>query len=97
MDEVKLKERTNGKSAFYVVEGEEELGEMDFSVDGNLLTVHHTEVKDEAEGKGFAKKLLNALADYARANQMKIIPRCTYVQAQFKRHPAEYEDVWERK
>ena len=97
MDEIKLRKDENGDGAFYILEGEEQLGEMVFSVTGPVLTVHHTEVSDEAEGKGFAKKLLSAVSEYARTNQLKIIPRCSYVRAQFKRHPEEYEDVWEKK
>jgi predicted GNAT family acetyltransferase len=42
------------------------------------------------------KVLLNQLASYAKANGLKIIPLCPYVNLQFRRHPAEYEDVWSK-
>ncbi|SDJ14096.1 GNAT family N-acetyltransferase [Chryseobacterium jejuense] len=69
-------------------------GKMDISVIGKKLTVYHTEVDPEFEGKGFAKILLERLVSYARENDLKILPLCPFVHAQFKRHPEEYNDVW---
>lgn len=69
-------------------------GKMDISVIGKKLTVYHTEVAPEYEGKGFAKILLERLVSYARENDLKIVPLCPYVHLQFKRHPDEYSDVW---
>ncbi|RXM51757.1 MULTISPECIES: GNAT family N-acetyltransferase [unclassified Chryseobacterium] len=71
-------------------------GKMDISVIGKKLTVYHTEVDPEFEGKGFAKILLERLVSYARENDLKILPLCPFVHAQFKRHPEEYNDVWLR-
>jgi predicted GNAT family acetyltransferase len=69
-------------------------GKMDISVVRNKLTVYHTEVDDEYSGRGFAKLLMERLVSYARENDLKIVPLCPYVHAQFKRHPEEYNDVW---
>lgn len=73
---------------------DKKVGKMDISVQKDRLRVYHTEVDAEQEGKGFAKLLLNALVSYARENNLRIIPLCPYVFAQFKRHPEEYADVW---
>ncbi len=69
-------------------------GKMDISVADGKLKVYHTEVDAAYEGKGFAKLLLQQLVGYARENDLGIIPLCPYVLAQFKRHPADYADVW---
>ncbi len=69
-------------------------GKMDISVIGHKLTVYHTEVNEEYAGKGFAKLLLDKLVSYARENDLKIVPLCPYVHAQFKHNPEEYNDVW---
>ncbi|WP_028121587.1 GNAT family N-acetyltransferase [Epilithonimonas tenax] len=69
-------------------------GKMDISVVENKLTVYHTEVDEEYAGKGFAKLLLDQLLSYAVEKDLKIVPLCPYVHAQFKRHPEEYKDVW---
>lgn len=72
-------------------------GKMDISVSDGKLRVYHTEVDAEYEGKGFAKLLLNQLVSYAKENNLRIIPLCPYVLAQFKHHPEEYAEVWPQK
>lgn len=58
------------------------------------MIVYHTEVSSKAEGQGLAKLMLNAMVAYARANSLKVKPLCPYVHAQFKRYPADFEDIW---
>ena len=93
MNNVSLTLNEQKKGAFIIKEGEKQLGEMVVSISGNNLTVYHTEVVPEAEGKGLAKKMLQEMVDYARKNSLKVIPLCPYVHAQFKRHPDEYADL----
>ena len=94
MGDVKLILNDKGHGGFYISDGSEQLGEMEISIVGNRLTAFHTEVSPKAEGKGFAKMLLNAMVDHARKNDLKVIPLCPYVHLQFKRHPEEFADVW---
>lgn len=95
MADVKLTLDEQHKGAFYIEEDSERLGEMVVGINGNNLTAYHTEVSPKAEGKGYAKELLKAMVDYARKNDLKVIPLCPFVHAQFKRHPDEYADLWE--
>src|SRR5687768_8501404 len=95
MDEVKLNLNEKGHGAFYVMDGAVQMAEMVVSISGDKLTVYHTEVSTNSEGKGLAKKLLAAMVEYARSNGLKVIPLCHYVRAQFKRHPEEYSDIWD--
>lgn len=92
--EIVLKEDNTGEIQLY--SGEVKAGKMDIAIKENMLTVYHTEVDEIFSGKGFAKLLLEKLVGYARGNNLKIIPLCPYVLAQFKRHPAEYQDVWQQ-
>ncbi len=94
MEEAILKLNEQNQGAFVIMEGEEQLGEMVLSISGPELTVYHTEVSPKAEGRGLAKVLLNAMVAYARAHQLKVVPLCPFVHAQFKRHPQEFEDIW---
>lgn len=96
MIHIQQKVNENGEGGFYIANEAEQLGEMAISVKDKILTVYHTEVLEKAEGTGLAKQLLNAMAEFVRKNNMKVIPLCTYVNAQFRRHPAEYSDIWLR-
>lgn len=84
----------NVKDEIQLFSDDKKAGKMDISVIKNKLTVYHTEVDEEYAGKGFAKLLLNKLVSYARENDLKIVPLCPYVHAQFKRNPEEYNDIW---
>lgn len=96
MEEVKLHIKENGKGSFSLAGQGKEIGKMVVGISGNYLTAYHTEVAPEAEGKGVGKKLLEAMVGYAREHQLKVIPLCVFVQAQFKRHPEKYADIWEK-
>ncbi|WPR77299.1 GNAT family N-acetyltransferase [Algoriphagus sp. NG3] len=75
----------------------ERVGKMDISMADGKLRVYHTEVNKAYEGKGFAKLLLQQLVSYARENNLRIIPLCPYVLAQFKRYPNDYANFWLKK
>ena len=96
MHKLKLDLRDNGKGAFYIMDGDEQIGEMEVSISAKYLTVHHTKVDPKYEGKGFAKELLEAMVTHARENNLQVIPLCPYVHAQFKRHEKEYQDIWKK-
>jgi predicted GNAT family acetyltransferase len=97
MIEVELKLDEIGRGAFYAKEGNERLGEMQIAISGNDLTVFHTEVLEKAEGKGVASKMLETMVAYALTHHLMVIPLCPYVNAQFKRHPEKFQDVWKKK
>lgn len=78
------------------MKGEDQMGEMMVSISGQNLTVYHTKVSTKAKGKGYAKKLPDAMVEHAPSNHLKVIPICPYVHAQFKRHQQDYADVWNK-
>ncbi|MEO6869599.1 MAG: GNAT family N-acetyltransferase [Ginsengibacter sp.] len=94
MENVKLHLDETGSGQFYIDKNNERAGKMVFGISGNDLTVYHTEVLPKYEGKGLAKKLFSAMVKYAREKKLKVIPLCTYVLAQFEKHPEEYKDLW---
>lgn len=59
---------------------------------GDALDLTHTKVPPELEGRGYASALARAAFDYARAEHLKIIPTCPFVQGYLRRH-AEYSDL----
>ncbi len=59
--------------------------------DGKYL-IPHVEAEPALRGAGTAGRLMRAIVEYARAESLVIVPRCSYAQAWFERHP-EAEDV----
>ena len=96
MDNITLKDRKDGHKAFTIEQDGEQLGEMVVDITSDKLTVHHTEVNPDQEGKGLAGQMLTAMTDYARKFGLKVVPLCQYVHGQFKRHPEQYQDIWEK-
>ena len=96
MSEILLKLDSRGRGTFYMEENGVKIGEMVVGISGTALTVYHTEVSPEMEGNGFAKQLLDKMVSYAREKKLQVIPLCEYVNAQFKRHPNDFADVWKK-
>ena len=87
----------NGRGEIQLLSDDEKVGKMDVAIKDGKLTVYHTEVNPEHEGKGFASELVEKLASHAKENDLKIVPLCPYVHAKFKRNPEKYGDVWFKK
>jgi uncharacterized protein len=47
----------------------------------------HTEVPISQRGKGVGEQIVKFALEYARQNQLRVIPSCKFVQAYLKRHP----------
>jgi uncharacterized protein len=56
------------------------------------IAADHTFAPDSMRGTGIAKALVERMVADARASGTRIVPVCTYVQAQFSRHP-DWADV----
>ena len=52
----------------------------------------HTEVPKRLEGRGIGSQLVAGALDIARAQGLTVVPRCSFVKAYIKRHPA-YADL----
>lgn len=96
MAEVKINIQQNEPSAFELYDEDGKVGEMVFDIQGEDLTVYHTEVSPQKEGLGYAKILLDAMVNYVRENKLKVIPLCPYVHLQFKRHETLYQNIWNK-
>ncbi|MGP1469113.1 MAG: GNAT family N-acetyltransferase [Hoylesella shahii] len=78
---------------FVAFEGDERVGYISYEwVDNNCFAILHTVVSPEHKGKGIAKILLDAAADYARKHNKKIKDVCSFVSVQFERND-KYKDV----
>jgi uncharacterized protein len=76
---------------------------FDATVDGHLCVAEyeqrdreivftHTYVPSELRGRGIAEKLVRTALEYARAENLRVIPQCSYV-AVFIRRNREFAEL----
>lgn len=59
----------------------------DYTLDGGVMTITHTEVPSELGGRGIAGELVKAALDHARAKGLKVRPECSYAASYMQRRP----------
>jgi uncharacterized protein len=96
MSDIKIVFENNDRGAFVVDENDERVAEMVFARNGTNLIIYHTQVSEKLKGKGTAGALLERMVNFAREENLQVVPLCPYVLAQFKRHPERYEDIWNK-
>ncbi|MCG2611659.1 N-acetyltransferase [Flavobacterium sp. SM15] len=60
---------------------------IDYKERPGKITLIHTEVEPELEGKGAATAVIEKTLDYIEQNNYKLVPLCPLVFAYIKRHP----------
>ncbi|MFZ4263682.1 GNAT family N-acetyltransferase [Sphingobacterium sp. HJSM2_6] len=79
-------EETGNKGGFYAMEEGKKIGEMTYSMAGpEKMIIDHTEVNPSEKGKGIGHILLYKAVEFARLNQLKILPLCPFAKASFDR------------
>jgi predicted GNAT family acetyltransferase len=86
-------EQSETKGSFYVEENGVRLATMTFSKAGtDRIIIDHTEVSDTLRGKNVGKQLVVTAVEYARKNNLKIVPLCPFARSVFDR-VKEFQDV----
>jgi predicted GNAT family acetyltransferase len=65
----------------------QEMGLLAYRQRPGQIELMHTEVPMAERGKGIGEKIVTFALEYARQNQLQVIPSCRFVQAYLKRHP----------
>ena len=89
VDAVTITHQDDGDHGRYVAEvaGSETTGHLDWEARGRGIRVAtHTIVPPDIGGRGVAAELVKALVADARAQGFRIDPRCSYVEAMFRRN-----------
>ena len=69
--------------------GDELAGWVDYRRVRDRLVAIHTEVPEAFGGRGIASALVRRVIADARAQGLRITPRCPFFQAHFERHPED--------
>jgi hypothetical protein len=87
----RLENRSGGE--FVIQESGNRVGELAYTNAGaDKIIIAHTFVEDVFRGENIGKDLVKAGVDFARENNLKIIPLCPFAKSEFEKH-ADYEDV----
>jgi len=83
-----------GNSRFYIGESEEnDIARITYYYkEDKVIVIDHTFVSVELRGKAIAGRLLNEVVNFAKENDLKIIPLCSYAVKKMTRND-EYADV----
>jgi predicted GNAT family acetyltransferase len=63
-----------------------------YSKTPGVITFTHTEVPQELSGQGVGSRLARGALEAARAQGLKVVPRCPFISAYMAKHP-EFADL----
>jgi len=63
-----------------------------YKIDGDVITFTHTEVPPRSRGAGVASRLIEAALQAVRAQGLKVVAHCAFVQTYLTKHP-EFRDL----
>jgi predicted GNAT family acetyltransferase len=65
----------------------------DYRHHDDRYVLNHVEADPALRGTGAAARLMIDIVAFARTNNAKLVPRCAYAVAWFKRHPADADVI----
>ncbi|MEZ5346455.1 MAG: GNAT family N-acetyltransferase [Pyrinomonadaceae bacterium] len=92
-----IREDNGKKGTFFIEQDGKRAALMTYTMAGETrMIIDHTEVDDSLRGTGAGKKLVAAGVEYARANDLTVLPLCPFAKAIIEKTP-EYQDVLKQK
>jgi predicted GNAT family acetyltransferase len=80
---------SEGGGAFFIEKDGARLAEQVYRrIDGGHVVIVHTEVKPDLQGRGVARRLLDASVAWARETGTRVAATCPYAKAQFEKDPS---------
>lgn len=74
------------KGSFFIAEDDKVMAEITYSKAGDTkIIIDHTEVSDELRGENVGKALVQHLIEYARNQELKVIPLCPFAKSVIER------------
>ncbi|MCJ8209515.1 N-acetyltransferase [Mucilaginibacter sp. RS28] len=90
---VELENKGDDELLFFIAEDSAHIGEMYAAItEPKVITIYHTHVKEAYQGRHLGELLVENSVNYARKNQLRIVPSCSYAQGVFARRK-DFNDV----
>ncbi|TDM16621.1 GNAT family N-acetyltransferase [Macrococcoides canis] len=74
-----------GNNKFYVGNEAAPDAEITFQPSSDAIVIDHTYTDPKLRGQGVAKQLVERAVDYARENNLKVVPLCSYARVVMER------------
>ncbi len=82
----------NTQASRFEIQVEGHLAVLEYQMQGNVMVCTHTGVPEALGGRGLGSKLARAALEYARQNDLKVWPLCSFVAGYIQKHP-EYQPL----
>ena len=89
MDQKVIHEKENERFVMYF-DGKEVY--VEYTMAGKEINLYHTYTDPTLRGKGLAAQVVRAAFEFAKENNLKVIPTCSYTQA-FLAKNDEYKEI----
>jgi predicted GNAT family acetyltransferase len=76
-----MKQTVNKEEKRFVIYAEGKEVYVEFEIKNNKMDLDHTYTNPELRGRGLAAQVVRAALEYAKDNNLKVIPTCSYVSA----------------
>jgi predicted GNAT family acetyltransferase len=84
--------RDNTERHRFELDAEGHVAFSNYKRDDGIITIMHTEVPKELNGKGIGSALVRGLLNIVRSQGLKVVPLCPFVAGYIGKHP-EYADL----
>lgn len=79
--------RNNQAANQFELAADGETAVLSYRLQPGVITLVHTGVPEELEGRGIAKQLAEAGLEFARENGLSVVPLCPFVAGYIRKHP----------
>ena len=86
---------TPDRGRFEALVGDRVVGLASYHVEGDVMTLPHTEVDPAVAGRGVGTVLVREVLAAARERQLTVLPYCSFVRHYLHEHPADVDLVAE--
>src|SRR3954466_14503999 len=83
------------RGRFEIRDGERVVGLASYHVDGDVMTLPHTEVDPSMGGRGLGTQLVRGVLSAARERQLHVLPYCSFIRKYILDHPDDLDLVAE--
>jgi predicted GNAT family acetyltransferase len=84
-----------GRGRFEIRADERVVGLASYHVDGDVMTLPHTEINPSMGGQGLGTTLIREVLAAARCRQLRVLPYCSFIRKYLHDHPEDIDLVAE--